>query len=46
MNNKLLNELTTYVKDLISHYELEKSQEWQKGWGKGYESKVNEGELK
>jgi hypothetical protein len=28
----LLNKLTTYVKELRTHYELEKAQEWQKGY--------------
>ena len=32
MENNLLNELTTYVKDLKSNYELRLVQEWHKGY--------------
>lgn len=28
----LLNDLTTYVKELKEHYELRLAQEWQKGY--------------
>jgi hypothetical protein len=32
MNTQLINELTTYVKDLRSNYELRLAQEFQKGY--------------
>lgn len=37
--NTLINELTTYVKDLKSNYELRLAQEWQKGYDTGWKQK-------
>lgn len=33
---QIINELTKYVKGLISKYELEKAQQWQIGYSEGW----------
>jgi hypothetical protein len=44
MNTQLITEITTYVKDLKSNYELRLAQEWQKGYGIGYKQGVESDE--